>query len=115
MTVQPNPESSAGLRTLQPGKSALRLSTWLLLRGEMPTNPNACQSKQQCRCHQLGQDHTVLRFWGRKSTLNSSSVNEGHSEILADGTAPKPSLAWGEMVQGLHPDPNAALAVSLSQ
>lgn len=27
MTVQPNPESSAGLRTLQPGKSALRLPT----------------------------------------------------------------------------------------
>lgn len=41
----------------------------------MPINPNACQSKQECRCHQLGQDHTVLRFWGRKSILNSSQVS----------------------------------------
>lgn len=30
------------------------------------------------------------------------------------GTAPKPSLAQGEMVQGLHPKPSAAPAVSLS-
>lgn len=46
MIVQPNHEGSAGLRTLEPGKSALRLLLACLLpRREMPTNPNACQSK----------------------------------------------------------------------
>lgn len=79
ITVRPNPASSAGHRILQPGKSALRPSTacgcslYGSHQGEkMPTNPNTCQSKQQCRYHQLGQNHTVLKF--RKSILNSSSV-----------------------------------------
>lgn len=78
MTVQPNHDSSAGLRTLQPGKSALRLPTAcgcsLHVSGQggkcppiqMPGNPGSNEDAISWA--------TVLKFGGRKCILNSTSV-----------------------------------------